>query len=49
MPTDLELVLKEGAQVVFVKNDMEHRWVNGTIGRIDEFWTTASVSSSPTA
>ncbi len=37
LPTDLELVLKEGAQVVFVKNDMEHRWVNGTIGRIDEF------------
>lgn len=37
LPTDVELVLKEGAQVVFVKNDMDHRWVNGTIARIDEF------------
>lgn len=36
LPTDKELVLKEGAQVVFVKNDMDKRWVNGTIGRIVE-------------
>lgn len=38
-PTDLELVLKEGAQVVFVKNDPawpQRRWVNGTLGRIVE-------------
>lgn len=35
-PTDLELELKEGAQVMFVKNDIsgEHRYANGTIGRI---------------
>ncbi|MCC8113938.1 MAG: AAA family ATPase [Bacteroidales bacterium] len=37
LPTDMELVLKEGAQVVFVKNDPERRWVNGTIGRIVDF------------
>lgn len=36
LPTDRELVLKEGAQVVFVKNDIDKRWVNGTIGRITE-------------
>lgn len=36
LPTDKELVVKEGAQVVFVKNDMDRRWVNGTIGRIVE-------------
>lgn len=36
LPTDKELILKEGAQVVFVRNDMERRWVNGTIGRIVE-------------
>lgn len=36
LPTDRRLVLKEGAQVVFVKNDMERRWVNGSIGRITE-------------
>lgn len=35
-PTDLELILKVGAQVVFIKNDMDRRWVNGTIGRIHE-------------
>lgn len=33
-PTDGILVLKVGAQVVFIRNDMNHRWVNGTIGRI---------------
>lgn len=35
-PTDPELKLKEGAQVMFVKNDIsgEHRYANGTIGRI---------------
>lgn len=32
LPTSLELELKPGAQVIFVKNDMEKRWVNGTIG-----------------
>ncbi|MDE6378499.1 MAG: helicase, partial [Duncaniella sp.] len=34
LPTDLELLLKEGAQVVFIKNDPDHRWVNGTVGHI---------------
>jgi len=33
-PTDLVLSLKEGAQVMFVKNDSEGRWVNGTLGRV---------------
>ncbi len=33
-PTDKELTLKDGAQVVFIRNDPEHRWVNGTIGKI---------------
>ena len=31
-PTDKVLTLKEGAQVVFIKNDPERRWVNGTLG-----------------
>ncbi|CAN5196195.1 hypothetical protein BH09BAC1_BH09BAC1_29720 [soil metagenome] len=34
MPTDMGLKLKEGAQVMMVKNDIEKRWVNGSIGRI---------------
>ncbi|MFC7669025.1 ATP-binding domain-containing protein [Hymenobacter humi] len=33
-PTARELVLKEGAQVMFVHNDRSGRWVNGSIGRV---------------
>lgn len=33
-PADQLLQLKEGAQVIFVKNDTERRWVNGTLGKI---------------
>ena len=33
-PNDPNLVLKEGAQVMFVRNDLYGRWVNGTIGRV---------------
>lgn len=33
-PTNAQLVLKKGAQVVFIKNDPDGRWVNGTIGTI---------------
>ncbi|MDR0891895.1 MAG: AAA family ATPase [Mediterranea sp.] len=32
LPTSQELVLKPGAQIIFIKNDFERRWVNGTIG-----------------
>jgi len=35
-PTDQELILKEGAQVIFIKNDVDKRWVNGTIGQVNE-------------
>lgn len=35
LPTDMELTLKDGAQVVFIKNDLEKRWVNGTIGVVE--------------
>ena len=34
LPTSQELVIKTGAQVVFIKNDFEKRWVNGTIGKV---------------
>jgi hypothetical protein len=36
LPGDVELKLKSGAQVMFVKNDMARRWVNGTIGKVVE-------------
>ncbi len=35
MPTSLNLTLKVGAQVVFVRNDMEGRWYNGSVGRVE--------------
>ena len=28
----MELTVKPGAQIIFIKNDPEKRWVNGTIG-----------------
>lgn len=34
LPTSRELVLKPGAQVIFIKNDFERRWVNGTIATV---------------
>lgn len=34
LPTQLNLPLKEQAQVIFIDNDHERRWVNGTIGMI---------------
>ncbi|MEP7266707.1 MAG: AAA family ATPase [Saprospiraceae bacterium] len=33
-PTDLVLVLKEGAQIMFVRNDPSKEFVNGSIGKI---------------
>lgn len=36
LPTPMELELKVGAQVIFIKNDKEKRWVNGTLGRITD-------------
>lgn len=34
LPTQMELTLKVGAQVVFIRNDQSRRWVNGTIGKV---------------
>jgi ATP-dependent DNA helicase PIF1 len=36
LPAPDKLVLKVAAQVMFIKNDSEGRWVNGTIGIIEE-------------
>ncbi len=32
LPAPMELEVKPGAQVIFIKNDKERRWVNGTLG-----------------
>ena len=34
LPTLMELELKPGAQIIFIKNDPDKRWVNGTIGTV---------------
>ena len=34
LPTALNLTLKEGAQVIFIRNDKQGRWCNGTIGKV---------------
>ena len=36
LPTPMELEVKTGAQVIFIKNDKDKRWVNGTLGRITD-------------
>ena len=33
-PTPIELQVKLGAQVIFIRNDKDKRWVNGTLGTI---------------
>ncbi|GAA3591993.1 hypothetical protein GCM10022198_14930 [Klugiella xanthotipulae] len=34
-PADENLELKPGAQVMFLRNDPDQRWVNGTLGTVD--------------
>lgn len=34
LPTLMQLELKPGAQVIFIKNDQDKQWVNGTIGTV---------------
>jgi len=35
LPAEYELVLKKGAQVMMVNNDSRDRWVNGSIGTVE--------------
>lgn len=37
LPTQKILELKPGAQIIFIRNDMNHQWVNGTIGLVEDF------------
>ena len=42
-PADEALELKVGAQVMFLRNDSDQRWVNGSIGRVTRVTTTVFV------
>lgn len=46
-PTDQILRLKEGAQVMFVKNDAQRRFVNGTIGKITKLTSNEIIVTAP--
>ena len=34
LPTSEKLIIKKGAQVIFIRNDKDYRWINGTLGRV---------------
>ena len=36
LPSPLELRLKVGSRVMFTKNDAQRRWVNGTLGTVED-------------
>ena len=42
-PADVNLELKIGAQVMFLRNDAEQRWVNGTVGTVTKISSTVWV------
>lgn len=35
LPTPIEMEIKPGAQIIFIKNDINKRWVNGSLGIIE--------------
>jgi ATP-dependent exoDNAse (exonuclease V) alpha subunit len=40
LPTDLELNLKNGARVIFLNNEPNKKWVNGSLGTVKEILET---------
>ncbi|MEO7124007.1 MAG: AAA family ATPase [Lacisediminihabitans sp.] len=42
-PADESLELKVGAQVMFLRNDSDQRWVNGSVGTVTKISTTVFV------
>jgi ATP-dependent DNA helicase PIF1 len=42
-PADESLELKVGAQVMFLRNDSDQRWVNGSVGRVTKIDSTVWV------
>lgn len=35
LPTPMQLDIKVGGQIIFIKNDLDKRWVNGTLGLVE--------------
>lgn len=34
LPTDIDITLKTGAEVILLNNDLMGRWINGSIGKV---------------
>ncbi|MDR1926159.1 MAG: AAA family ATPase [Endomicrobium sp.] len=41
LPAERNLMIKQGAQVMMLNNDIKNRWVNGSIGIIDDIKSSA--------
>ncbi len=46
VPTDLDLQIKIGAQIMMLNNDARKRWVNGTMGKVTGVASAASRTES---
>lgn len=46
-PADAHLTIKPGAQIMFVKNDPQRRFVNGSIGRVEDCTQDQIIVSVP--
>lgn len=46
VPTDLDLQIKIGAQIMMLNNDARKRWVNGTMGKVTGIASAASRTES---
>jgi len=45
LPTAIDLKIKAGAQIMMLNNDIEGRWVNGSIGEIKGLIQNAKVKT----
>jgi ATP-dependent DNA helicase PIF1 len=51
LPTDIELWMKRSARVMFLNNDQEGRWINGTLGNVvdlDDDFISVKIDDGPT-
>ncbi|MDQ3239740.1 MAG: AAA family ATPase [bacterium] len=47
VPTEIELSLRIGARVMFLNNDADNRWINGTLGEVVGLYHDESNSNLP--
>jgi ATP-dependent exoDNAse (exonuclease V) alpha subunit len=42
MPAERDLIIKKGAQVMMLNNDIKYRWVNGSVGIVEDICNSTS-------